>query len=61
MERGGRGARCSLSYIDLYVAYSSQVARLELHIQTASVGADIGGRERQGQTSQGEEKRSLSP
>lgn len=46
-DRGG-----SLSYIDWCVVFSSQVARLELYIEIASVGADIGngeewGRERQ--------------
>lgn len=58
-DRGG-----SLSYIDWCVVFSSQVARLELYIEIASVGADIGNwEERVSETArfEGEEKRSLSP
>lgn len=52
------GGRCSLSYIDRCVVFCSQVARLELHIETANVGADTGRPDRE--RFQGEEKRSLS-
>lgn len=46
----GKGTRCVIAEVHYRISigcvvFSSQVARLELYIETASVGADIGNRE----------------